>query len=68
MGRGGSDTKVTKRRKISKDLVAFGFKGELLEVVEEILDLRSDVKLERRLNRLRTAKEREEEVYWVEEE
>jgi hypothetical protein len=49
-------------------LLAFGFKGELLEVVEEKLDLRSAVKLERRLNRLRTAKEREEEVSWVEEE
>jgi hypothetical protein len=49
-------------------LLAFGFKGELLEVVAENLDLQSAVKLERRLNRLRTAKEREEEVYWVEEE
>jgi hypothetical protein len=49
-------------------LLAFGFKGELLEVVAENLDLQSAVRLERRLNRLRTAKEREEEVYWVEEE
>lgn len=57
-----------KRRKISNDMLAFGFKGELLEVVVENLDFQSAVKLERRLNSLRTAKEREEEVYWVEEE
>jgi hypothetical protein len=49
-------------------LLVFDFKGELLDVVAENLDLQSAVKLERRLNRLRTAKEREEEVYVVEEE
>ena len=63
-----SDTKVTKLRKISNDLLAFDFKGELLEVEEENVDFRSVVKLERRSNRLLMAKEREEETYRVEEE
>ena len=42
-----SDTKATKLRKISNDLLAFDFKGELLEVEEENVDFRSVVKLER---------------------
>jgi hypothetical protein len=49
-------------------LLAFGFKGEVLDVVAENLDLQSAMKLARHLNRNRTTKEREEEVYWVKEE
>ena len=60
--------KLTKRRKISNDLLAFGFKGELLEVVERNLDYQSATELKRRLNNRRTKREREEIIYWVEEE
>jgi hypothetical protein len=60
--------KVTKRRKISNDLLDFGFKGELLEVVERNLDYQSATELKRRLNNRRTKREREEIIYWVEEE
>ena len=59
--------KVTKRRKMSNELLVFGVKGELLEVIERNLDYRSATELKRRLMNSRTKKEREEITYWVEE-
>ena len=56
---------VTKRRKVSDELLVFGVKGKLLEIVEKNLDHRSAVELKRRLNRRRTEKERGEIEYFV---
>ena len=47
-------------------MLSFGVKGELLEIVEKKVDHRGAVALKKRLNRLRTEKERTEIVYWVE--
>lgn len=60
--------KVTKRRKISTELLEIGLKGELLDVVGRGLTYQRAVELKRKLNEGRTKKEAGEVVYWVEEE
>ena len=60
--------KVTKRRKISTELLEIGLKGELLEVVERDLTYQRAIDLKRKLNDGRTKSEAGEIAYWVEEE
>lgn len=60
--------KVTKRRKISDELLKIGLKGELIEVVERGLNHQRAIDLKRKLNDGRTKKEAGEIAYWVEEE
>jgi len=45
----------------------FGVKGELFEIIERNSDARSATELKNRLMSRRTKKEREEIIYWVEE-
>jgi len=59
--------KVTKRRRIRNELLVFGIKGELLEVIERNLDHQMALDLKRKLNSRRTEKEKDEIEYWVEE-
>jgi hypothetical protein len=60
--------KVTKRRKISPNLLDLGLKGELLDVIGRDLTYHGAMKLKRDLNNDRTKREVGEIVYWVEEE
>jgi hypothetical protein len=60
--------KVTKRRKISSDLLDLGLKGELLDVVGRDLTYQRAMELKRGFNTGRTKREAGEIVYWVEEE
>ena len=60
--------KVTKRRKISTDLLEIGLKGELLDVVGRNLTYQRAMELKRGLNNRRTKREVGKIVYWVEDE
>jgi len=55
--------KVTKRRKISPNLLDLGLKGELLDVIGRALTYYGAMKLKRDLNNDRTKREAEEIVY-----
>ena len=59
--------KVTKRRKISNEMLALGFKGQLLEIVARDLDYPNASKLKKRLDNGKTNRERKEITYLIEE-